>query len=87
MTAPARCWPNGGSSLLAVGVISVQGEFNRGEIVSCTDRDGKEVARGLVNYDAGETRRIMGKSSDRIEELLGYVDDEELIHRDNMVVL
>ncbi len=76
-----------GSSLLAVGVISVQGEFNRGEIVSCTDRDGKEVARGLVNYDAGETRRIMGKSSDRIEELLGYVDDEELIHRDNMVVL
>lgn len=76
-----------GSSLLAVGVVSVQGEFNRGEIVSCTDRDGKEVARGLVNYDAGETRRIMGKSSDRIEELLGYVDDEELIHRDNMVVL
>ena len=76
-----------GSSLLAVGVISVQGEFNRGEIVSCTDRDGSEVARGLVNYDAGETRRIMGKSSDRIEELLGYVDDEELIHRDNMVVL
>ena len=76
-----------GSSLLAVGVVSVQGEFNRGEIVSCTDRDGSEVARGLVNYDAGETRRIMGKSSDRIEELLGYVDDEELIHRDNMVVL
>lgn len=76
-----------GSSLLAVGVVAVQGEFNRGEIVSCTDRDGKEVARGLVNYDAGETRRIMGESSDRIEELLGYVDDEELIHRDNMVVL
>ena len=76
-----------GSSLLAVGVVSVQGEFNRGEIVSCTDRDGSEIARGLVNYDAGETRRIMGKSSDRIEELLGYVDDEELIHRDNMVVL
>lgn len=75
-----------GSSLLAVGVVAVQGEFNRGEIVSCTDRDGKEVARGLVNYDAGETRRIMGKSSDRIEELLGYVDDKELIHRDNLVV-
>ncbi len=76
-----------GSSLLAVGVVAVHGEFNRGEIVSCTDRDGSEIARGLVNYDAGETRRIMGKSSDRIEELLGYVDDEELIHRDNMVVL
>ena len=75
-----------GGSLLAVGVIAVHGEFNRGEIVSCADRDGREVARGLVNYDAAETRRIMGKSSNRIEELLGYVDDEELIHRDNMVV-
>ena len=75
-----------GRSLLAVGVVAVRGEFKRGEIVSCTDRDGREVARGLVNYDAGETRRIMGKSSARIEELLGYVDDEELIHRDNMVV-
>ena len=76
-----------GSSLLAVGVIAVHGEFNRGEIVSCADRDGREVARGLVNYNAGETRRIMGRSSDSIQELLGYVDDEELIHRDNMVVL
>lgn len=76
-----------GRSLLAVGVVAVHGEFNRGEIVSCTDRDGTEVARGLVNYDAGETRRIMGQSSDSIEELLGYVDDEELIHRDNLVVL
>ena len=76
-----------GSSLLAVGVVAVQGEFKRGEIVSCANRDGSEVARGLVNYDAGEIRRIMGRSSDNIEELLGYVDDEELIHRDNMVVL
>ena len=75
-----------GRSLLAVGVVAVRGEFKRGEIVSCTDREGREVARGLVNYDAGETRRIMGKSSARIEELLGYVDDEELIHRDNMIV-
>lgn len=75
-----------GSSLLAVGVAAVHGEFNRGEIVSCTDREGREVARGLVNYDAGETRRIMGQSSDSIEELLGYVDGEELIHRDNLVV-
>ena len=75
-----------GSSLLAVGVSAVHGEFNRGEIVSCTDRNGTEVARGLVNYNADETRRIMGQSSDSIEELLGYVDDEELIHRDNMVV-
>ena len=75
-----------GKSLLAVGVIAVRGEFNRGEIVSCVARDGSEVARGLVNYNAGETRRIMGQPSRKIEQLLGYVDDAELIHRDNMVV-
>ena len=76
-----------GKSLLAVGVVDVRGEFNRGEIVSCVARDGSEVARGLVNYNAGETRKIMGQPSNRIEQLLGYVDDAELIHRDNMVVL
>ena len=75
-----------GKSLLAVGVVAVRGEFNRGEIVSCVARDGSEVARGLVNYNAGETRRIMGQPSNSIEQLLGYVDDAELIHRDNMVV-
>ena len=76
-----------GKSLLAVGVVAVRGEFNRGEIVSCVTRDGSEVARGLVNYNAGETRRIMGQPSRKIEQLLGYVDDAELIHRDNMVLL
>ena len=75
-----------GKSLLAVGVVAVHGEFNRGEIVSCVARDGREVARGLVNYSAAESRRIMGKPSDMIEQLLGYVDEAELIHRDNMVV-
>ena len=75
-----------GKSLLAVGVVGVRGEFNRGEIVSCVARDGTEVARGLVNYNAGETRKIMGQPSRKIEQLLGYVDDAELIHRDNMVV-
>ena len=67
-------------------MVAVRGEFNRGEIVSCVARDGSEIARGLVNYNAGETRRIMGRPSDMIEELLGYVDEAELIHRDNMVV-
>ena len=75
-----------GKSLLAVGVVDVRGEFNRGEIVSCVALDGSEVARGLVNYNAGETRKIMGQPSNRIKQLLGYVDDAELIHRDNMVV-
>jgi glutamate 5-kinase len=76
-----------GSSLLAVGVSGVNGGFARGEVVVCLDQSGNEVARGLVNYDAKETLRIMGKPSGRIEELLGYVDEEELIHRDNLVLL
>lgn len=75
-----------GRSLLAVGVSGVEGDFDRGELVACVDRDGKEIARGLVNYTADETRKIMGQPSDRIEALLGYVDEPELIHRDNLVV-
>jgi glutamate 5-kinase len=76
-----------GRSLLAVGVRAVSGEFSRGEVVSCIDAAGKEVARGLVNYSAQETRRIMGQPSSRIAEILGYVDDAELIHRDNLVLV
>jgi glutamate 5-kinase len=76
-----------GSSLLAVGVCEVKGDFARGEVVVCLDRGSAEVARGLVNYNAQETLRIMGKPSHRFEELLGYVDEEELIHRDNLVLL
>jgi glutamate 5-kinase len=76
-----------GSSLLAVGVCGVQGGFSRGEAVVCVDQAGREVARGLVNYSAQETARIMGQPSGRIESILGYVDEEELIHRDNLVLL
>lgn len=76
-----------GRSLLAVGVTEVRGEFDRGELVSCVAPDGQEVARGLVNYDAEESRRIQRQPSDRIEALLGYVDEPELIHRDNLVLL
>ena len=76
-----------GRSLLAVGVKGVEGEFARGELVSCMDPHLREIARGLVNYDAAETRRIMGQPSGRIIELLGYVDEPELIHRDNLVLI
>jgi glutamate 5-kinase len=76
-----------GRSLLAVGVRDVSGSFGRGEVVSCVDEQGREVARGLVNYDAKEARLIMGQPSSRIQEILGYVDDEELIHRDNLVLV
>ena len=75
-----------GKSLLPVGVKAVSGEFGRGEMVVCLDEQGSEVARGLVNYSADETRRIMGKPSREIEPLLGYVDEPELIHRDNLVL-
>lgn len=75
-----------GRSLLAVGVRGVTGSFSRGELVSCVDAQGLEVARGLVNYNAGEARSIMGQPSAKIEALLGYVDEPELIHRDNLVL-
>src|SRR5690554_6646416 len=77
----------GGRSLLPVGVKAIAGQFRRGEMVSCTDLSGKEIARGLVNYDADEARAIAGRSSDRIAEVLGYISDEEMIHRDNLVVV
>jgi glutamate 5-kinase len=76
-----------GTSLLAVGVKSVQGTFQRGEVVACLDEEGREVARGLVNYDVQETMRIRGEPSSRFESILGYLDDPELIHRDNLVLL
>jgi glutamate 5-kinase len=76
-----------GRSLLPVGVRAVRGNFARGDMVSCCDTQGREVARGLVNYGADETRRIMGLPSRDIEAILGYQADEELIHRDNLVLV
>lgn len=77
----------GGRSLLPVGVKSVEGNFQRGEVVACVDEAGSTIAVGIVNYSAGEAARIAGVASDRIESVLGYVDDAELMHRDNLVVL
>jgi len=76
-----------GKSLLPIGVTGVTGEFGRGEVVGCQDPDGREVARGLVNYSAAETRLIMRRPSSEFEIILGYVDEPELIHRDNLVLL
>lgn len=75
-----------GKSLLAVGITEVQGDFRRGDMVLCLDADGQEVARGLVNYSALEVRKIKGQPTEQIEALLGYKDEDELIHRDNLVV-
>jgi glutamate 5-kinase len=74
-----------GKSLLPVGVVAVEGEFARGEVIAVRAPDGLEVARGLANYAAGETRLIARKPSSQIDAVLGYSNGPELIHRDNMV--
>jgi glutamate 5-kinase len=76
-----------GKSLLPIGAIALTGEFERGAVVACIDANGKEIARGLINYSADETRKILRKPSSEIETILGYVDELELIHRDNLVLL
>ena len=83
----AKALRSGGKSLLPVGVKSVEGEFERGAVVACLSPEGAEIARGLVNYNAQESRRIAGRASNEIEAILGYIDGPELIHRDNLVLL
>lgn len=76
-----------GKSLLPSGVIAVQGNFETGDMVSCLDPQGREIARGITHYSAQEVRRIMGKKSSQIEALLGYKIQDEVIHRDELVLL
>nr|WP_302139649.1 glutamate 5-kinase [Halomonas alkalicola] len=76
-----------GSSLLAVGVKAVAGQFRRGDMVLCLDEAGERVAKGLVNYGADDAARLLGKPSHQIEAILGFMEAPELIHRDNLVVL
>lgn len=77
----------GHKSLLPIGVIAVEGEFERGDVVACIDEHGIECGRGLINYSSTDTRRIMRQPSSKIAEILGLMSDTELIHRDNMVFL
>jgi glutamate 5-kinase len=81
-----RVLKESGSSLLPVGIVNVQGTFHRGEMIACIDQNGKEIARGLSNFNSEEVSKIMGQASHKIEQILGYKDESELIHRDNMVV-
>lgn len=76
-----------GKSLLAVGITQCHGDFMRGEAVACLNSHGDKIAQGLINYNSDETRLIIGKSSNEIQKELGYIDDYELIHRDNLVLL
>jgi glutamate 5-kinase len=76
-----------GKSLLPIGVIAVEGDFERGAAVACIGPDCKEIARGLSNYGSGEARLIARKSTAEIEGILGYIDEPEIVHRDNLIAL
>jgi glutamate 5-kinase len=76
-----------GKSLLPIGVIEVEGEFGRGDVVACVDGRGRECARGLINYSSADTRRILRQPSSQIARILGSTTEPELMHRDNLVVL
>jgi len=76
-----------GKSLLPVGVIKCTGDFLRGEAVLCTDSDETPIAIGLTNYSSKETQQIIGRPSHEIEATLGYINNPELIHRDNLVLI
>jgi len=76
-----------GKSLLPIGVVAIEGSFERGEVVACVDGQGHEIARGLVNYTSLEASRILRQPSTEIERILGYIDEAELIHRDNLILI
>lgn len=83
----ARALTSGRRSLLPVGVTAVEGGFRRGEMVACVGPDGREIARGLVNYSVQDAQRIIGQPTEAIGGILGYIDEPELVHRDNLVLL
>ncbi len=83
----ARALAQEGKSLLPVGVLEVEGEFVRGDVVACVAPGGREIARGLVNYSSAEARLIARRPSAEIETVLGFIEQPELIHRDNLVLI
>jgi len=86
-TGAVRALRTAGKSLLPIGVIAVHGEFARGDVVACVDDDEREVARGLVNYSSAQARLIARKPTQAIEAILGFIEEPELIHRDNLVLV
>jgi glutamate 5-kinase len=77
---------DGGKSLLPIGMVQVDGDFSRGDVIAVLDASGKEIARGLANYASAEARLICRKPSSEIERLLGYAAEAEMLHRDNLVI-
>jgi glutamate 5-kinase len=75
-----------GKSLLPIGMVEVQGEFVRGDVIAVRDKSGNEIARGLANYASSEARLIARKPSSEFERLLGFTGEPEMIHRDNLVL-
>ncbi len=75
-----------GKSLLPIGMVAVEGDFARGDVIAVRDAGGTEIARGLANYASAEARRLCRKPSSEFERLLGYAAEPEMVHRDNMVV-
>ena len=78
---------NSGKSLLSVGITDVKGKFDRGDLVQCISSSGQVVAKGLINYSSSEVSKVLGQPSDKMESLLGYVNESSVIHRNNLVVL
>ena len=78
---------NSGKSLLSVGITDVKGKFDRGDLVECISSSGQVVAKGLINYSSSEVSKVLGQPSDKMESLLGYVNESSVIHRNNLVVL
>jgi glutamate 5-kinase len=76
-----------GSSLLPVGVVSVEGNFQRGDAVSIFSGDGRDIARGLTSYSSIDAKVLQGRRSEEIEKLLGYAGRDEMVHRDNLALL
>ncbi|MEE9326487.1 MAG: glutamate 5-kinase [Cocleimonas sp.] len=76
-----------GTSILPVGVIKADGEFKRGDVVDCKNSQGEIIARGIINYSNTEVTKLCKQSSDKINEILGYFGEVEMIHRDNLVML
>lgn len=83
----ARALIQQGSSLLPIGISAVSGDFERGDTISIRNSSGRELARGLVRYHAGDVRRIQGQHSQHIEAILGYEYGEEVVHRNDLILL
>ena len=86
-TGAERAIVEQGRSLLAVGVVRVEGEFRKGDVVSLCSEQGTQLARGLINYHGDEMRKIAGQPTDQIVQLLGHRPYDEVVHRDNLVLL